>query len=89
MAPVAVGSAFAGHVIEELVGRGGMGVVYRAREIGLLLAIGWPVARTRRLLLIEGSVLALAGALLGMAGDAQVRAHGQRGMTQAPSLIRY
>jgi ABC-type lipoprotein release transport system permease subunit len=38
----------------------------RAREIGLLLATGWPVAKVRRLLLTEGAVLALLGALLGL-----------------------
>src|SRR6478609_6635369 len=30
--PPAPGTEFAGHVVEELLGRGGMGVVFRARQ---------------------------------------------------------
>ena len=29
------GTEFAGHLVEEEIGRGGMGVVYRARHIAL------------------------------------------------------
>ena len=35
MGPLAPGTVFAGHRIESLVGRGGMGVVYRARQLEL------------------------------------------------------
>ena len=35
MGPLALGTIFAGHRIEALVGRGGMGVVYRARQLEL------------------------------------------------------
>ena len=44
-----------------------LGVERRARELGILLALGWPRSRTRRLLLAEGSIVSLAGALLGAA----------------------
>src|SRR4051812_40253324 len=30
--PLVPGTVFAGHLVEEMVGRGGMGVVYRARH---------------------------------------------------------
>jgi putative ABC transport system permease protein len=39
----------------------------RAGELGLLLALGWSQRQARRLLLIEGFVLALAGSALGLA----------------------
>jgi ABC-type antimicrobial peptide transport system permease subunit len=45
----------------------GLGVEQRAREVGLLLAVGFPVARVRRRLLAEGGVLAVVGALAGLA----------------------
>jgi putative ABC transport system permease protein len=38
----------------------------RAKEVGLLLAAGYPVGRVRRLLLVEGVAVAAAGALLGL-----------------------
>jgi ABC-type antimicrobial peptide transport system permease subunit len=42
-----------------------LGVEERADEIGLLLAVGWPIRRVRRLLLGEGIVVASIGALAG------------------------
>ena len=43
------------------------GVEQRAPEVGALLAVGWPKAAARRLLLLEAGALALVGALLGTA----------------------
>jgi ABC-type lipoprotein release transport system permease subunit len=40
----------------------------RAKEIGILLALGWRPARVRRLLLGEGLAVAVLGGLLGVAG---------------------
>jgi ABC-type lipoprotein release transport system permease subunit len=40
----------------------------RAREIGLLLAVGWRNRAVRRLVLLEGVILAVLGGLLGVAG---------------------
>ncbi len=40
----------------------------RAAEIGLLLSVGWDHAKVRRLLLGEGTLLALTGSLLGLGG---------------------
>jgi len=40
----------------------------RATEAGLLLAVGWPAKKVRRLFLREGIVLALIGSLLGVGG---------------------
>ena len=45
-----------------------LGVEQRVREIGTLLAVGFPLATVRRLFLMEGAVLAGAGSLLGAAG---------------------
>ena len=45
-----------------------LGVEQRAREIGTLQAVGFPVARLRRMLLSEGAVLSIAGTLIGLAG---------------------
>jgi len=45
-----------------------LGVERRAAEIGLWLAVGYPVGAVRRQLLAEGTVLAGAGAVLGIAG---------------------
>ena len=39
MGPVAAGTEFGGCRIEELIGRGGMGVVYRARQLELSRAV--------------------------------------------------
>jgi ABC-type antimicrobial peptide transport system permease subunit len=40
----------------------------RAKEIGLLLAAGYPLRKVRRSLMIEGGVIAGIGCLLGLAG---------------------
>jgi len=45
-----------------------LGVEQRLREIGLLRAVGFPIARIRTLFVIEGVVLAVLGSLLGLAG---------------------
>jgi ABC-type lipoprotein release transport system permease subunit len=45
-----------------------LGIEQRAREVGLLAAIGYSPRAVRTLLLAEGGVLALAGAALGVAG---------------------
>jgi ABC-type lipoprotein release transport system permease subunit len=45
-----------------------LGIEQRAREVGLLAAIGYAPRVIRMLLLAEGGVLAAAGALLGIAG---------------------
>jgi ABC-type antimicrobial peptide transport system permease subunit len=44
-----------------------LGVEQRAGEIGLLLAVGHPVPKVRRQLLVEGGSLAAVGGLLGLA----------------------
>jgi ABC-type lipoprotein release transport system permease subunit len=44
------------------------GLERRAAETGLLLAVGWRPAQVRRLLLLEGAVIAAAGGALGVAG---------------------
>ena len=40
----------------------------RAREMGILLATGWTHSRVRRLLLAEGSLLAILGGFVGLIG---------------------
>ena len=44
------------------------GLEKRATEVGTLLALGWPPRQIRRLLFMEGAIIALAGGLLGVAG---------------------
>jgi ABC-type antimicrobial peptide transport system permease subunit len=46
----------------------GLGVEQRARQIGLLRAVGYPLRKIRRSLLAEGSLLAALGGLLGTLG---------------------
>ena len=41
-----------------------LGIEQRADQVGLLLAIGWPVRRVRLWLLAEGAIVALVGAIL-------------------------
>jgi len=43
-----------------------LGVDSRSREVGLLMAIGWPMARIRRALLAEGLLVATIGAAVGV-----------------------
>ena len=45
-----------------------LGVERRAKEIGLLLAVGQKPARVRRLLAVEGALTAAAGCLIGIPG---------------------
>lgn len=45
-----------------------LGIEQRARELGVLQAVGWPIAAVRRLFLAEGALLSAAGAALGAAG---------------------
>jgi ABC-type antimicrobial peptide transport system permease subunit len=47
-----------------------LSVERRAGELGLLLAVGYPISKVRRRLLAEGAVLAGLGSLLGLAGAA-------------------
>jgi ABC-type lipoprotein release transport system permease subunit len=44
------------------------GLEKRATETGVLLAVGWRPGQVRRLLLLEGAVIAVAGSALGVAG---------------------
>ena len=43
-----------------------LGVEQRLREIGTLQAIGFPASRVRKLFLLEGVILAVAGSLVGL-----------------------
>ena len=53
-----------------------LGVEQRMREIGVLRALGFSMAKIRAMFLLEGAVLAAAGAVVGLAGGAGVwRAH--------------
>ncbi|MQA30335.1 MAG: FtsX-like permease family protein [Luteitalea sp.] len=45
-----------------------LGVEQRAREVGLLRAIGFGPAQVRRLFILEGALLACAGSILGVGG---------------------
>jgi ABC-type lipoprotein release transport system permease subunit len=45
-----------------------LGVEQRLREIGLLRAVGFPLAEVRKLFLYEGAMLATVGSLLGLLG---------------------
>ena len=45
-----------------------LGVEQRMHEIGILRALGFPVAKIRAVFLLEGALLAAAGAVLGLAG---------------------
>jgi putative ABC transport system permease protein len=42
------------------------GVESRRRQIGMLLAVGWPAKRVKRLLLAEGGLVALLGTIAGV-----------------------
>ena len=58
-----------------------LGVERRAKEIGLLLATGHPVASVRKLLLEEGTLISLAGCLVGLpaaVGYGALMVHGLR-----------
>jgi ABC-type antimicrobial peptide transport system permease subunit len=45
-----------------------LGIEQRAREVGLLLAVGTPLRKLRRLLVVEAGIVAAIGALVGVAG---------------------
>ncbi|HSE98429.1 MAG TPA: FtsX-like permease family protein, partial [Blastocatellia bacterium] len=45
-----------------------LGIEQRLREIGLLRAVGFPLAEIRRLFIYEGALLATIGSVLGLAG---------------------
>ncbi len=45
-----------------------LGVEQRSREIGVLRAVGFSIARIRAVFLLEGAVLAVAGSVLGLGG---------------------
>jgi len=45
-----------------------LGIEQRLREIGVLRALGFSIARIRGVYLLEGAALAIAGSLLGLAG---------------------
>jgi len=45
-----------------------LGVEQRVREIGTLLAVGFPMRDVQRIFLLEGAVLSLGGGLLGVVG---------------------
>jgi len=45
-----------------------LGIEQRLREIGTLRAVGFPASRIRRLFISEGSLLSLAGTIVGSAG---------------------
>jgi putative ABC transport system permease protein len=56
-----------------------LGIEQRAREVGLLAALGTPLKKLRRLLLAEASIVAAVGALLGIllgVGYARLMVHG-------------
>ncbi|WP_428306085.1 FtsX-like permease family protein [Lacipirellula sp.] len=56
-----------------------LGVEQRAREVGLLEALGTPLKKLRRLLLAEAAIVAAVGALVGVAlgvGYARLMIHG-------------
>ena len=58
-----------------------LGVERRAKEIGLLLSTGHPVASVRKLLLAEGALISLAGCLVGLpaaVGYGALMVHGLR-----------
>ncbi len=57
-----------------------LGLERRRREIGLLLALGFPLARVRRRFLAEGAALAALGALAGLAGACGFAALQMRGL---------
>ncbi len=56
-----------------------LGVERRARQVGLLLSVGYPLRSVQRRFLVEGALIAGTGALLGLAGAvayARVMIHG-------------
>ena len=73
----------------------GFGVETRSEEVGTLLALGFTPGRVRRLLLVEGAVLAAVGAVMGVFGGVvytRAMLHGLATMwpgVSAASAIKY
>ncbi|NNE90486.1 MAG: FtsX-like permease family protein [Verrucomicrobiales bacterium] len=59
------------------------GIESRTHQIGLLLAVGMPAAKARRIFLAEAAILSVIGALIGLAGGYVYTTLALRGMSGA------